>query len=76
MFHVKRFGKVGPQNLTSRKTEARSRTCKIERFFGAIRGEAAVRMTIKTVAGRHIQCKFREGNDRVSSASQFCPAVK
>ena len=42
VFHVKRFGKVGAENLTRRKTEARSRTCKIERFFGAMRGGLAV----------------------------------
>jgi hypothetical protein len=35
LFHVKRFGKVGAQNLTRPKTAAPLRSCKIDRSFGA-----------------------------------------
>jgi hypothetical protein len=37
MFHVKHFCPIGAKNLTSLKTAARLRSCKIDRFFGAIR---------------------------------------
>jgi hypothetical protein len=37
MFHVKHFCPIEAKNLTSLKTVARLRSCKIDRYFGAIR---------------------------------------
>jgi hypothetical protein len=38
MFHVKLFGTIGAKNLTRHQTAAPPAICKIDQFFGAIRG--------------------------------------